>query len=296
MAENQKKSKKILIMIAGGMAALLIAYFTFRSRPVIVDLVQVKRGSFESYLESDAIIRTKNRYTVPAFADGDILRVDLQVGDPVSKGQAVAKLNWDVRYQSVKAPISGVISKIYRESAGPIRRGEPILEIVDTKNLEMMAELLTTDATQIKVKDPFTITNWGGSEVLSGRITRISLAGYTKISALGVEEEKTEVVGEFENLPPQLLKRLGNHFHVDVRILLDRFENVLKVPAGSIFRVGSEWAVYRVENDRAKTVMIKILHRNNEEVVVGEGLKEGEVVVNFPGDLLKDGVRVKPRS
>jgi HlyD family secretion protein len=251
---------------------------------------------FESYLESDAIIRSKNRYIVPAFADGDIQRVDLQVGDLVKRGQAVARLNWDIRYQAVKAPISGVISKVFRESAGPIRRGEPILEIVDTQNLEMMAELLTTDATQVKKNDPFTITHWGGVEVLSGRISRVSQAGYTKISALGVEEEKTEVVGEFQNLPPHLYDRLGSNFHVDVRILLDRFENVLMIPSGAIFRVGSEWAVYRIENQRARMVQIRILHRNNEEVMVGEGLKEGDFVVNFPGDLLSDGIKVKSRS
>ena len=296
MAEKIIKSKKVLMITLGALVAVVIAYFTYRQRAVVVDVVMVKRGVFESYLETDAVIRSQDRYTVPAFADGDIQRVDLKVGDPVKKGQPVAQLNWDVRYQSVKAPITGVISKVYRESAGPIRRGEPIVEIVDPRNLEMMAELLTTDAALVQAGDEFSISNWGGTEVLRGVIKRVSKAGYSKVSALGVEEERTEVTGKLQNLPPDLLERLGSNFHVDVKILIDRFENTLTLPAGAIFRVGGEWAVYRVESDRAREARIQVLHRNNEEVMVGEGLQEGDTVVNFPGDLLKEGVKVKTRS
>lgn len=296
MAEQKSKSKKILMFSLGALVAVGLGYFTFRTRPVVVDVVSVKKGSFESYLLSDAIIRSKDRYTVPAFADGDIKRVDLKVGDVVKKGQAVAQLNWDVNYEPVKSPIAGVISKVYRESAGPIRRGEAIVEVVDPKNLEMMAELLTTDAAQVKKGDLFTISNWGGGQVLEGVITRVSKAGFSKISALGVEEEKTEVTGELKTLSPQLLDRLGSNFHVDVRIRLERFENVLILPAGAIFRVGRDWAVFRVENHRARETVIRIHNRNNEEVMVGEGLSEGDAIVNFPGDLLKDGVKVKSRS
>jgi HlyD family secretion protein len=292
MAEKIIKSKKMFMITLGALVAVMIAYFTFRQRAVIVDVVTVKRGVFESYLEADAIIRTKDRYTVPAFADGDLRRVDLKVGDPVNKGQSLAQLIWDVRVQSVRSPISGVISKVYRESAGPIRRGDPIVEVVDPKNLEMMAELLTTDATQVQQGDAFLIRNWGGPEELHGRIARVSRAGYSKVSALGVEEERTEVTGELKNLPLDLLERLGSNFHVDVKILLDRSENALILPAGAIFRVGSEWAVYRVENDRAREARIRILSRNNEEVLIGQGLTEGDRVVNFPGDLLKEGVRI----
>ncbi len=295
MAEKIIKSKKMLMITLGALVAVMIAYFTFRQRAVIVEVVTVKRGVFESYLETDAIIRSKDRYTVPAFADGDIKRVDLKVGDPVKKGQAVSQLNWDVHYQPVKSPISGVISKVYRESAGPIRRGDPIVEVVDPKNLEMMAELLTTDAALVKAGGAFTMLNWGGPEELHGRIARVSRAGYSKISALGVEEERTEVTGELKNLPLDLLERLGSNFHVDVKILLNRFENVLILPAGAIFRVGSDWAVYRVENQLARETRIQILNRNNEEVRVGEGLNEGDSVVNFPGDLLKDGIRITPK-
>jgi HlyD family secretion protein len=295
MADKIIKSKKMLMITLGALVAVMIAYFTFRQRAVIVDVVTVKRGAFESYLETDAIIRSKDRYTVPAFADGDIKRVDLKVGDPVKKGQPVAQLNWDVHFQPVKSPISGVISKVYRESAGPIRRGEPIVELVDPHHLEMMAELLTTDAALVKAGDPFTIKNWGGTEVLSGVIKRVSKAGYSKVSALGVEEERTEVTGELKNLSPDLLERLGSNFHVDVKILLDQFQNVLILPAGAIFRVGSDWAVYRVESDRAREARIQVLHRNNEEVMIGQGLSEGDRVVNFPGDLLKDGIRITPK-
>ena len=99
-----------------------------------------------------------------------------------------------------------------------------------------------------------------------------------------------------KTLSPQLLDRLGSNFHVDVRIRLERFENVLILPAGAIFRVGRDWAVFRVENDRARETVIQIRNRNNEEVMVGEGLSEGDEIVNFPGDLLKDGVKVKSRS
>lgn len=291
--ETKQKSKKTVWFMTGAIVAVVLLYFTFRPRAIPVEVATAHRGTFELTISSDGVIRSKERYVVPAFADGDIKRVEWKMGDVIGKGQSVVELNWDVHYQPVKSPINGVISKIFRESAGPIRRGEPIVEIVDPKNLEMMVELLTADATRVRVGDPFTITNWGGNNEIHGKIIRISKAGFTKISALGVEEEKTEVTGEIDSNDQKDLEKMGNFFHVDVSILLGRQENVLLIPAGAIFRVGKEWAVFKVMEGRARETIIMIANRNNSVVWVTQGLKEGDSVVNFPGDLVKDDTKVK---
>jgi len=293
MVEPKQKSKKTLWFIAGAVAAVALLYFTFRPRSVSVEMVTAHRGTFDLTISSDGVIRSKERFVVPAFADGDIKRVEWKVGDVIRQGQSVVDLNWDVHYQPVKSPITGVISRVFRESAGPIRRGDPIVEVVDPKNLEMMVELLTSDATRVRVGNSFTISNWGGNAEIHGKVIRISKAGFTKISALGVEEEKTEVTGELDSLDQKEIEKLGNFFHVDVSILLGRQENVLLIPAGAIFRVGKEWAVYQVVDDRAHELAIEIAGRNNEVAWVSQGLREGDRVVNFPGDLVKDGARVK---
>jgi HlyD family secretion protein len=288
------KAKKIIFFTLTTLAFSALIYFTFSPKRVLVEMVQVQKGTFHSYFETDGVIRSKKIYTVPAFADGDIQRVDLRVGDLVKKGQTIVRLNWDVGYDPVRAPINGVISKIYRESAGPIRRGEPIVEIIDPKHLELMAELLTTDSTKLKIGDAFTISNWGSDFALHGKIKRVSQAGFIKVSALGVEEEKTEVTGEFNPEDRAHLQKLGNIFHVDVRFELGVLENVLMIPSGAIFRSGQDWAVYRVDSsNRARLVTIRISERNNEQIVVTHGLSEGERIVNFPGDLIRSGTKVK---
>lgn len=290
------KMKTILVVCSFVLFVVGLLYVIFIPSPVKVEVAKVSVGPFREEIRADGVLRSKERYTVPAFADGDIKRVSLKVGDPVKKGEKITELFWDVQYDLVKAPIEGVISKIYRESAGPIRRGEPIVEIVDPSQLEVMAELLTTDAVKLRPGHEAWIENWSGGKPIKAKIIRISKAGFTKQSALGVEEERTEVTADLQNPPKDLLENVGSMFHVDMVFNVSETENALKVPAGALFRDGSDWAVYIDEDGRARKKKIELVTLGSQEASIQSGLKEGQRVLVYPGDLVKEGTRIQTDS
>lgn len=290
---EKQNLQRILIVLTAGLIGGALFYMIAIPRPIQVDAATTVRGNFRQTLDLDGILRSKERFTVPAFADGDIKRIGLKVGDSVTKNQTIGELLWDVSYQPIKAPIDGVVSKVYRESAGPIRRGEPIVEIIDPARLEVMAEPLTTDAMRLRVGGTITLNNLGGTAPLAGKITRISKAGFIKQSALGVEEERTEVTADLDHLPSDLLSRVGSSFHVDISFEVSELAGVLKVPVGAIFRDGPNWAVYVLDKGQARKRTVGVTAVNTSEAVIENGLTAGERVVVYPGDLVKDGVRVK---
>lgn len=288
------KTTFLLILLA--IVAVVLSYVLLVPRAVDVEITQVTKGIFKETIRADGILRSKERYTVPAFADGDIKRVALKVGDTVKKGQMITELFWSVDYRPLGAPIDGVISKVFRESAGPIRRGDPIVEIVDPSNLEIMVELLTSDALRLRPGGAAWIENWMGGPPFSAKVSRVSKAGYTKQSALGVEEERTEVTAELGDEARDPLKAVGNSFHVEVTFLVSEIADAIKVPAGSIFRDRALWAVYVVENETAYKRNIDVIKIGADEVSVRAGLVVGERVIVYPGDLVKDGVKVRAQN
>lgn len=293
----EPKNKTRLIRISFLIPALTVLswllYLVFVPATVMVDSALVKRGVFLKIIRVDGILRSKDRYIVPAYGDGDIKRVDLKVGDEVKKGQAVAQLIRDTDYLPVKSPISGVVSKVFRENAGPIFRGEPIVEVIDPKNLEIMAELLTTDASQVQVGDQVIAKGLGQEGSVKAEVVRVSKAGFIKPSALGVEEEKTEVIADIRNASSGILQRLGSNFHADVSIEVEKVNNALILPIGALFRSGKDWAVYKIINHRAHESKIKIQSKSDEEAMIESGLSEHDRVILFPGDLVREGSKVK---
>lgn len=270
-----------------------LLYLILIPRPVKVESAEVTQGSFRQTIQIDGILRSKQRYTVSAFADGDIQRIPFTVGDSLRKNQTITILTWDLKNYPVKAPITGVISKIYRESPGSVRRGDPIVEFIDPLQLEVMAEPLTTDATRLELGAPITVTNWTGGTPFNGKIVRISKAGFTKHSALGVEEERTEVTGDLIGLPMNMLAKMGSNFHVDVVFQISETPNALKIPLGALFRDGQNWCVFKIEENQARKKIVLIAATNVSEASIEKGLTVGDRVIVFPGDLVKDGIRVK---
>ncbi|MDD4974510.1 MAG: HlyD family efflux transporter periplasmic adaptor subunit [Bacteriovorax sp.] len=291
-------NKKIRLIISSGLIILLIAvaFIFFKPRAIEVEMVKVNRGVFTDEIHADGFFRAKNRYTVTAFGEGDIKRVDLKVGDILKKNQTITQLYWDVKYVPVRSPIAGVITKVFRESAGPIHRGEPIIEVVDSSDLEIVSELLTTDAAKVKVGNLAFATGWGDSKPIQAHVTKISKAGFIKISALGVEEERTEVIMEPEKLSLDEKTKLGHTFHTILSIQVATVDAALKIPAGALFRDGSAWAVYQVINGKAQLKHVTISLRGNEEAIIVGGLQEGDIVINYPGDLIKNGTSVKSKK
>ena len=195
----------------------------------------------------------------------------------------------------IRAPTQGIVLAVPAESEGVVQAGAPLLEIGDPASLEVHVDLLTTEAVRLDPGTPVRIVDWGGGRPLDGRVRRVEPAAFTKISALGVEEQRTRVIVDIVT-PREDWLRLGDGFRVDVEFLLWRGENVLRVPVGALFREGDRWMVFRIRHGRAYATPIELGHRGEEHAEVLGGLAPGDAVVLYPGNDLADGVRVTSRE
>jgi HlyD family secretion protein len=194
---------------------------------------------------------------------------------------------------NVVAPVNGVVLKRMRESTSVVPVGEPLLEIGDPGSLEVVADLLSTDAVRVTRGAPVMIDQWGGPHPLEGRVRLVEPSGFMKISALGVEEQRVNVIVDFESeVEP---RSLGDGYRVEVRIVTWREDAVLKVPVGALFRRGQEWAVFVVDGGRAREQMVQIGQRNDREAQIVKGLTEGQPVVLHPPDTLTNDASVRVR-
>ena len=191
----------------------------------------------------------------------------------------------------IRSPIDGVVFKRYRWSEAVVQAGEPLLELGDPRRLEIVSDLLSTDAVRVNPGDPVLIEQWGGDETLRGTVRLVEPSGFMKISALGVEEQRVNVVVDFED-PVEAWEKLGDGYRVEVRVVIWQGEDVLKVPTSSLFRKGDGWAVFALDSGRARLVPVELGRRNGLEAQVVSGLEAGQEVVVHPSDSLEDGARV----
>jgi HlyD family secretion protein len=195
--------------------------------------------------------------------------------------------------ETVRAPVSGRILRILRESAQVVQAGTPVLEIGDPADMDVVVELLSSDAVQVNVGSLATIRDWGGAP-LAARVSRIEPAGFTKVSALGIEEQRVLVYLDFVR-PDQAWGRLGHDYRVTARIVTWSAKSVVLAPASALFRQGEDWMVYRVAAGKARLTKVQVGHRNEDVVEVLGGLTPGDRIVAYPGDRLADGVAVTER-
>jgi len=196
---------------------------------------------------------------------------------------------------TLRSPIDGVVFKRLRESEAVVAAGLPLLEIGDPRGLEIVSDLLSTDAVKVAPGAAVLLEQWGGDHPIRARVRRVEPSGFMKISALGVEEQRVNVVMDFED-PLEAWSALGDGYRVEVRIVVWQGDGVLKVPASSLFRRGEDWAVFAVDGGRATFRRLDVGRRNGAEAQILSGLREGEPVVLHPSDSLRDGSRVKPRA
>jgi HlyD family secretion protein len=198
------------------------------------------------------------------------------------------------RVVTVTAPVDGVVLKRVRESEAVVPAGDPLVEIADPMRLEIVTDLLSTDAVRVKPGARAIIDQWGGDKPLQARVRRIEPAGFTKVSALGVEEQRVNVILDFVELPGGHVS-LGDGYRVEVRVVIWEAADVLKVPTSALFREMDQWAVYTIENRRARRVDIMLGHQTGQDAEVTGGLSEGSPVILHPGQTLTDGSRVSER-
>lgn len=380
----------VLLVVAGLLAVVLWPETTS------VDVATVGRGTLVVTVNEEGQTRVRNRFVVSAPLSGRVLRIDLEAGDLVKKGQVVARIRpeapplldarsrdqaraavdtaraalgraraeeqrtraalaqaqreltrtreladagvttrqqietneTDVRVSqdaveaaafavraaegelrgaqvrlsapatdvgervvNVVAPADGVILKRMRESESVVPAGDPLLEIGDPRQIEIVADFLSTDAVKIQPGARAIVDQWGGEGTLATRVKRVEPSGFTKVSALGVEEQRVNVVLDFIN-PAAALASLGDAYRVEVSVVVWEGADVLKVPTSALFRRGDDWAVYVVKDGRAGMQTVTLGQRTGRDAEVLTGLTAGDQVVLHPGDTLRDGARV----
>ena len=194
---------------------------------------------------------------------------------------------------TMKAPASGRVLRVFEESARVVTSGMALLEIGDPADLEVVIEVLSRDGAAIVPGAKVELEQWGRGEPLHGRVRLVEPAAFTKVSALGVEEQRVNVVADLLT-PPEQRASLGDNFRVDARIIIWETAQALKVPAGALFRHGQQWSAFVMAEGRARLRAVKVGQSSGTETQVLEGLKEGDEVILYPGDRLHDGQRVKP--
>jgi HlyD family secretion protein len=198
----------------------------------------------------------------------------------------------------LRAPVAGQVLRVQQPSESVVALGTPLLELGDTAQLEVVAELLSTDALAVRPGQPVQIERWGGPGVLKGQVLRVEPGAFTKVSALGVEEQRVRVLVKLLS-PPAERQQLGDGYRVGVTIFTRSAEGVLLVPVSAVFPLpraaAGRYAVFRVEGGRARLTEVKLDARNSSVAWVSEGLTAGSQVISYPPQELADGDRVKPR-
>lgn len=196
------------------------------------------------------------------------------------------------RRWEVRTPVAGQVLKVVQESEATVAVGAPLLEVGQPAELEVVVDVLSTDAVQIKPGAPVRLLRWGRVEPLEGRVRRVEPAAFTKVSALGVEEQRVNVVIDLTS-PAEKWQSLGDGYKVDASIIVASLDNVIKVPVSALFRDGGQWAVFTVVAGKAARRVVQLGRRGGLEAVVEKGLQPGEKVIVHPGDSVRDGLRIK---
>lgn len=367
---------------AGAALALFLAFMAW-PRPTEVDVAAIDRGEVRREIVDEGRTRIHDVFVVAAPVSGELQRITLEPGDPVSRGQAVADIEpadpalLDARIAAearanvaaaqsavaaadaqldlarrdqdrvsrlaqqgfassaaldsansalraaranaaarrselqraraaagmggararvstqVRSPVSGKVLRLLQESETVVAAGSPLMEIGDPRDLEIVAEFLSQDAVLLRAGAPAYIEGWGGDQPIPARISRIEPYAHTKISALGVEEQRVNVIVRLED--PDAAPPLGHGFRVDVRAVVSQQDDVLRVPTDALVRNGSAWAVFRIEGGRARLTPVTLGDGGDRFRAITGGLQAGDRVVLFPGDALADGAYVGAR-
>lgn len=194
----------------------------------------------------------------------------------------------------VQTPVSGHVLRMHRESEGTVHPGDALLDVGDAGNIEVKAEVLSAEAVKMKPGMPVQFVRWGGGPVLSGKIRIIEPSGFTKISSLGVEEQRVLVISDITSSPEER-DNLKDGYRVEARFIIWEQEDVTQVPASALFRLGDGWAVFVVKNGRANAQIVTVGQRTGLAAEIISGITLGDMVITHPGDQINHGTRVKQR-
>lgn len=260
------------------------------------ELVRQGFVSLSKFDNDQLAVLAAQRDVEAAVQDGRVAEHDVEQAraalTAVQRGPAAAQ----GRAFVLRSPVAARVLRVAQQSEGAVAVGTPLLELGDTAQLEVVAELLTTDALKAVPGSRVLIERWGGAGVLEGRVRLVEPAAFTKVSALGVEEQRVRVLIDLAG-DPAAWHALGDAYRVSVRIVTLSVEGAVQVPVGAVFPVedGEAMAVYRLDGERAVLQPVEVAARNNAQAWVKSGLKPGQEVVVYPASAVRDGQRVQRR-
>ncbi|MEX0612320.1 MAG: HlyD family efflux transporter periplasmic adaptor subunit [Pirellulales bacterium] len=270
------------------------AEFIYRQRSEQLRSARIAQeiAQFELQQARAALLRSRPRSDVSG--DGDAAPVNTtnsNGADATTINHANGNGSWNF---PIYSPINGRVLRVFQESAAVVMPGTPLVELGDPTDLEVEIDVLSRDAVEINPGDLVLLEHWGGKRPLEGQVRIIEPSGFTKISTLGVEEQRVNVIVDLVE-PPEERRSLGDGFRVEARVVIDEARDVLKAPTSALFRVAGESAVFRVVDGVVHEQRVKVGRQNDLEAEILEGLAEGDQLVLHPSDRIEDGVRVRPR-
>jgi HlyD family secretion protein len=281
-------------------AALLSAAATVAlwPRPVGVEVGRVDRGDVTVEAVDEGRVRMHEVYVLSAPVAGRVQRIEVEPGDAVREGDLLARLAPQAGAQpaaglAVRAPAPGVVLEVPQRSETTVAAGAPLVVVGDPGRREVVVAFLSQEAVRIVPGAPARIENWGGP-ALAARVERVEPIARTRVSALGIEEQRTNVILGFES--DGAGAALGHDFRIDARVVLRAHRGVLRLPIGAPFRSGAGWVVFRVVDDRAVLTPVELGDTDGSHHVLLAGLAEGDEVVAFPSSQVTDGVRLRRAS
>lgn len=261
-----------------------------RLRPLLERGV-VSRGEFD---KAQTGLRVAEAARRSAEHGVEVARYELEAAETALRFSAGSGTGEAAVRVPIRSPITGRVLKIPHVCAGPVRTGDPLLEVGDPGRLEVEVDVLSADAVRIQPGMRVLLDRWGGDEPLQGAVRNIEPVGFTKVSALGVEEQRVLVIVDI-NSPPELWQHLGDGYSVEASFILWQRDDVLQVPASSLFRHGEGWALFAVKEGRAALRAVQVGQRNGLVAQIVDGISAGDAVINHPGDDVDDGRRVVQR-
>ena len=275
-------------------AAVAEAQYAASNLARIQDLFKESLVSHDNLDIAEREARRTEAIRLSSEADVRVARFELDKAKSALHYSAAEKGASGNHIVTVRSPSDGRVLKLHRESEGTVTAGEPLIDIGDPSYLEAKVEVLSDSAVRISPGTRVVFERWGGQFPLEGIVRTVEPEAFTKISSLGVEEQRVLVIADFTSTPENRLE-LGDGYRVEARFIIWEGQNILQVPANALFRKGSAWSLFTVENGRAREHNVNIGHQNGLAAEILSGLNEGEEVILYPDESIRDGTKVKKR-
>lgn len=298
-AESAAKAVEAAFALAEAEQARAVAELDFAQAELRRAEELAKRGNV-SQRDLDRAkleVRTRKAALATAKATVEMRRFELETARAalIQPGEAGSDGQGQLCCIDVISPVDGRVLRVIQESESVVPAGAPLVEVGDSTDLEIVVDLLSSDAVRVAEGAIVMIEDWGGGEILAGKVRRVEPYGFTKVSALGIEEQRVNVLIDFTG-EAERRRDLGHGFRIEAHIVVWKGQDVLRLPLGALFRDGDRWAVFAAVDGVARLRHVAIDHTNGRQAEVTGGLEKGDAVILHPSDLVADGVRIVARA